>query len=121
MEWAGDRSAMINGLKHRVRPVYSASFSNGDAVRWIMGTFIPAAPSTKWSGSVASVVIELFDKLQIVDEAKTTEPYSKAVGTNVTSTVQAILTSLGQNKMRSEEHKYELQSLMRISYVVFCL
>src|SRR3546814_15798522 len=77
-----------------------------------MRTFIPAAPSTKWSGSVASVVIELFDKLQIVDEAKTTEPYSKAVGTNVTSTVQAILTSLGQTKMYVSASSATLRTAM---------
>src|SRR3546814_6947793 len=29
--------------------------------------------------------------------------------------------SLAKAKGRSEEHKYELQSLMRISYAVFCL
>src|SRR3546814_7536983 len=31
------------------------------------------------------------------------------------------LTRLGQNFPRSEEHTSELQSLMRISYAVFCL
>src|SRR3546814_5840218 len=29
--------------------------------------------------------------------------------------------SLGRTALRSEEHKSELQSLMRISYAVFCL
>src|SRR3546814_3450710 len=29
--------------------------------------------------------------------------------------------SLGQKRLRSEEHTSELQSLMRISYAVFCL
>src|SRR3546814_2594642 len=31
------------------------------------------------------------------------------------------LTTLGPNRFRSEEHTSELQSLMRISYAVFCL
>src|SRR3546814_5202088 len=32
-----------------------------------------------------------------------------------------ITTEVGQHQMRSEEHTSELQSLMRISYAVFCL
>src|SRR3546814_3424130 len=33
----------------------------------------------------------------------------------------APLSSYGRRAKRSEEHTYELQSLMRISYAVFCL
>src|SRR3546814_18970187 len=33
----------------------------------------------------------------------------------------SISVSMGGRKMRSEEHTSELQSLMRISYAVFCL
>src|SRR3546814_6769920 len=32
-----------------------------------------------------------------------------------------IMARIGTRSMRSEEHTYELQSLMRISYAVFCL
>src|SRR3546814_2261643 len=35
--------------------------------------------------------------------------------------VQAIRGTLGPRPLRSEEHTSELQSLMRISYAVFCL
>src|SRR3546814_2805173 len=35
--------------------------------------------------------------------------------------LQQVLTVLVQNSLRSEEHTSELQSLMRISYAVFCL
>src|SRR3546814_5263042 len=32
-----------------------------------------------------------------------------------------VMTGLDVEKLRSEEHTYELQSLMRITYAVFCL
>src|SRR3546814_6506108 len=35
--------------------------------------------------------------------------------------VQRLLGTSGRNALRSEEHTSELQSLMRISYAVFCL
>src|SRR3546814_1292629 len=37
------------------------------------------------------------------------------------STTPAALNALGTAQLRSEEHTSELQSLMRISYAVFCL
>src|SRR3546814_7580539 len=36
-------------------------------------------------------------------------------------TTRVIAQSTGQNQPRSEEHTSELQSLMRISYAVFCV
>src|SRR3546814_9119652 len=37
------------------------------------------------------------------------------------SFVGAVVSALAQSGLRSEEHTSELQSLMRISYAVFCL
>src|SRR3546814_10725158 len=39
----------------------------------------------------------------------------------VTAKPALIMTRFGARAMRSEEHTSELQSLMRISYAVFCL
>src|SRR3546814_1778242 len=44
-----------------------------------------------------------------------------ADGDNVDALVEAALTQLLRLQARSEEHTSELQSLMRISYAVFCL
>src|SRR3546814_1896674 len=44
-----------------------------------------------------------------------------AVGEIQTGNVQASQNQLFENFRRSEEHTSELQSLMRISYAVFCL
>src|SRR3546814_3893139 len=38
-----------------------------------------------------------------------------------TADITGPMTSLEQSSIRSEEHTSELQSLMRISYAVFCL
>src|SRR3546814_2733313 len=40
---------------------------------------------------------------------------------NVSATVQPPKYTIDVNTMRSEEHTSELQSLMRISYAVFCM
>src|SRR3546814_10179057 len=40
---------------------------------------------------------------------------------NITRRVMSALYTWGKRKHRSEEHTSELQSLMRISYAVFCL
>src|SRR3546814_20483671 len=40
---------------------------------------------------------------------------------NINRQLHALTETLGQAKVRSEEHTSELQSLMRISYAVFCL
>src|SRR3546814_6858501 len=41
--------------------------------------------------------------------------------TNVQLTLTTFLLGLALGQLRSEEHTSELQSLMRISYAVFCL
>src|SRR3546814_7980270 len=67
-----------------------------------------------------------------MDAIAENEDASAAVGINVMTqkiritVISAVLSALagilyGQYQMRSEEHTSELQSLMRISYAVFCL
>src|SRR3546814_7630767 len=51
---------------------------------------------------------------------ETANPISSAISSVLRSTARVALTS-GIAQMRSEEHTSELQSLMRISYAVFCL
>src|SRR3546814_7896498 len=45
----------------------------------------------------------------------------RSVGTCGAETVASSSSQLNTSNMRSEEHTSELQSLMRISYAVFCL
>src|SRR3546814_3648604 len=46
---------------------------------------------------------------------------SAAFGFALSDRYGSVLLSIGAVAMRSEEHTSELQSLMRISYAVFCL
>src|SRR3546814_5994985 len=58
----------------------------------------------------------------VSDDASASGPQDTvelSVGAKLTVTIQAIKDSVGYD--RSEEHTSELQSLMRISYAVFCL
>src|SRR3546814_7885741 len=68
--------------------------------------------------------------ISIADLARTTPGLSLRNGwgdstkisiRGIASTVGTATTSIYIDDTRSEEHTYELQSLMRISYAVFCL
>src|SRR3546814_6613297 len=60
----------------------------------------PTRTSISWSGHSLNLVMS---------------PWFGTLGYRVAS------TALGNGSIRSEEHTSELQSLMRISYAVFCL
>lgn len=99
MTWSGAKASQPDWLHVRVRPVYSCDVFGGGSIRLEQGTFVPAAPSTKWTGAHGTLSVELFDKTQIVDEAKTTVTYARAAGTVVTTAVRDILTLLGQTRV----------------------
>src|SRR3546814_1294608 len=53
--------------------------------------------------------------------ARACVPHMMAAGGGAIVTLGGISTHVGTKNRRSEEHTSELQSLMRISYAVFCL
>src|SRR3546814_9055334 len=55
------------------------------------------------------------------DVVATSECPSRGIAITPTSETQARYGSCTYTRVRSEEHTSELQSLMRISYAVFCL
>src|SRR3546814_6753040 len=59
--------------------------------------------------AILHVVIGVFERGAHDARAITFRPFERQV------------LQLGEELIRSEEHTYELQSLMRISYAVFCL
>src|SRR3546814_360058 len=74
----------------------------------------------EWFGAPEAGVDMQFDFSQLVAHVARTRPL--VAGTIVGSgTIANEDTSLGASCFRSEEHTSELQSLMRISYAVFCL
>lgn len=99
MTWSGTKDKRPDWLDFRVRPIYRAKVFGGGEIELVMGTFIPAAPGTKWRGQLGTVTVELFDKTQIVDEAKTVTTYARAAGTVVTTAVGDILAMLNQTRV----------------------
>src|SRR3546814_3321371 len=86
-------------------------------------TFIAGAASTGLSVASSSVVarssacpVAIFASRSAVAGATTTRSASRESWICPIST-----SSLRSKRLRSEEHTSELQSLMRISYAVFCL
>src|SRR3546814_1338813 len=50
-----------------------------------------------------------------------TRPPQRTIEVHLTGNMERFMWSFDGEKFRSEEHTSELQSLMRISYAVFCL
>src|SRR3546814_1345284 len=80
--------------------------------------------STRFS-TAQKISSSSFDGVNSVSPASTRAPQSaNMVASPPSSRIMLAVVSLPQSKMRttrSEEHTSELQSLMRISYAVFCL
>src|SRR3546814_10314105 len=74
------------------------------------------------NSTVRASANELGGMMHTSDSTSTKLPGSNALGsTMVELMLVKILNSREQRTSRSEEHTSELQSLMRISYAVFCL
>src|SRR3546814_5828232 len=61
------------------------------------------------------------DRIEIVGQTLTFEGVTARSGPNYEAEVGTFTLPSGELLERSEEHTSELQSLMRISYAVFCL
>src|SRR3546814_10683363 len=66
-------------------------------------------------------VVLVIQNNQNTPSAENATPLTMANGNSSDSNNAAITTTIITSASRSEEHTSELQSLMRISYAVFCL
>src|SRR3546814_9973563 len=78
-----------------------------------------------WSSDVCSSDLALYDSVVERINLFAGECHSELSHGNCTISISSIRSSGSRNRLatiaRSEEHTSELQSLMRISYAVFCL
>src|SRR3546814_4486890 len=73
-------------------------------------------------GGVDFILIEtIFDTLNAKAGIMAVIEAGEARGTEIPLMLSMTLTDMSGRNLRSEEHTSELQSLMRISYAVFCL
>src|SRR3546814_8066836 len=82
------------------------------------------------NSSIASAIIESCAIRIFLPNPQATEPQIRTIyqgfdlnrrQIEIVATAQPKRDYYYQSRLRSEEHTYELQSLMRISYAVFCL
>src|SRR3546814_4239267 len=76
-------------------------------------SFIAASTAARPSAQFASIVER--------ENSKSRAPVCQTGGSWINWTTLSALQSTMRSTARSEEHTSELQSLMRISYAVFCL
>src|SRR3546814_3143711 len=72
-------------------------------------------------GDYADVAVRQSVKSHATSQKGASMPHLRAVSASSTRRNVVISDCLTPNTARSEEHTSELQSLMRISYAVFCL
>src|SRR3546814_8830498 len=103
------KAAMIEWFGPRLYEFYAASEGNG---------FV-AIDSEEWLAHPGSVGRS--DKVRILDDEGALLPAGEVGQVFFTAGLVAFEYRGDDAKTRSEEHTYELQSLMRISSAVFCL
>src|SRR3546814_5622910 len=80
----------------------------------------PFGPASRGRTQVAAIESALYGKGRGLGERRESRPV-RAAGRFRDARRFAVPAPLGRGRSRSEEHTSELQSLMRISYAVFCL
>jgi len=77
--------------KFRVQPWYRAETRGAEPVEWPLGVFLVATPSTEYSDTGRSVTLELYDKMQILDDDKLAKSFQVAKGANIIDAVRSVL------------------------------
>lgn len=80
-------------------PVWAPARPALRVASWPLGVFLASTPTTRYVDGVAEQDLDLFDKLQVPNEASCTESYSLNAGVAVTDTVRQILNDLGETNV----------------------
>src|SRR3546814_10557761 len=84
-------------------------------------THTPLQYNQRLSEKYAAAVYLKREDLQVVRSYKLRGAYNKISKLTEAERAKGVICASAGNHARSEEHTSELQSLMRISYAVFCL
>lgn len=96
----GSLECRVNGvdwLSVRIQPWYTME-AEGETLTWPIGVFIPASPGIQFSGEGNSRTIDLYDKLQILDQDRVETTYSVAPGVVVTTLIKGLLFGIGETR-----------------------
>lgn len=96
LSWAGTTLPSWSDI--RLRPRYTATLVDGTKLDWPRGVFLPSSSPVKWSGDLASVDVELFDKLLVLEEDQIDSTFSLAAGTLVTTAIRSIIEGAGETR-----------------------
>src|SRR3546814_1778215 len=98
---------------------WSSDVCSSDLTKIEIGPVNPLHRHSEWSGG-QPVVVERH-RLQMLDQRRTRVPGRVRRKAGDVVALEARDRHCNEADRRSEEHTSELQSLMRISYAVFCL
>lgn len=80
----------VDWLKVMLKPVYSTKNIYG-LMEWPLGVFIPSTPGHNWKDTGHTEKVQLYDKLQILDQDKLAQTYGISAGSSIQSEIQGII------------------------------
>lgn len=110
MQWAG--STVPDWTQVRLQPWVTITDPTGVAQTWPLGVYIPASPSVVWTSTSATAGVDLYDKLQVLVDAKVSASYALPQGTIITDSVKALILGAGESRMVVADSSATLRSPM---------
>lgn len=110
LEWAG--SSIPDWTQVRLQPWVTITDPLGATLTWPLGVYIPTTPSVTWSPTCATAQVDLYDKLQLLVDAKVTAPYALPQGSVITDAVRALIAGTGETRMVITDSASTLRSSM---------
>lgn len=89
----------INWGSVRVQPWIVVDDYRGNYESHPLGVFVPKVPDVEWSSRGASVDVQLFDKLVILDDEELGDGLSLGVGTNVVAAAVDVIRGTGEDRV----------------------
>ncbi|MDR2256970.1 MAG: hypothetical protein LBE25_13400 [Arthrobacter sp.] len=93
----------VDWARTRVRPVYSFVGVDGVEREWGCGVLIPASPGTSYEDGVRRESIELYDKVDLLDQDAVSGPYQVTAGAKVVDAVRKLLNDAGETRHAIED------------------
>lgn len=110
LTWSG--SDAPDWMRIRLQPWYTLATMDGDEMSWPLGVFIPAAPKVSYTDDGASVGVELYDKLLVLDQDKVEATHTEVAGAVVTERIRALIASTGEYLIAVEDSGETLSAPM---------
>lgn len=110
LQWAG--LTIPDWTQVRLQPWVTITDPAGATQTWPLGVYIPTTPSVAWTSTSATAGVDLYDKLQILVDAKASASYALPQGTIIADAVRTLILGTGESRMVVADSSATLRSPM---------